>query len=366
MALFSPSSAVLGLDIGTSSLKMVELLARRKGLEVATYAQANLSNLLTEVVGDDADEIQAIASVVSRMLEQAGVATNKVVAALPSSVVFSTVLTLPVIPAQDMEQAVMFAARDVVPANLDEMVIGWSQLGQPPQMKSASVAAAVGTAAAVVMGEKTVPVFLTAAPKELVTRYTKLMEQLHLELVALEVETFPLARSLLSTPGEVALIADIGDRVTTFHIIDSGTARMSHTIDWGGSAITAAIAQTMAASFAEAEQMKMVHGLGATASEKLRGAVALAMEKIMTQAQQLIAGYQRRAGVKVAKSVLIGGGASLTGIVALWSAALGHPAMVGNPWRGLAYPQELDQRLLELGPTYAVAVGLAQRGFIAV
>src|SRR5688572_20711844 len=102
MALFSPSSAVLGLDIGTSSLKMVELLARRKGLEVATYAQANLSNLLTEVVGDDADEIQAVANTVSRMLEQSGVATDKVVAALPSSVVFSTVLTLPVIPAQDM------------------------------------------------------------------------------------------------------------------------------------------------------------------------------------------------------------------------------------------------------------------------
>lgn len=365
MAFFGPSSAVLGLDIGTSSLKVVELIARRKGLEVATYAQANLSNLLTEVTGDDADEIAAVAATVERMLERAGVATDKVVAALPSSVVFSTVLTLPDIPDQDMEKAVTFAARDVVPANLEEMVLGWSRLGQSPHMATRAAGSTNAPAAMKQSGEP-IPVFLTAAPQELVTRYTKLMERLHLELLALEVETFPLVRALLAPPHDSALIVDIGDRVTTFHIIDRGTARVSHTTDYGGHAISSAIAQAMAASLAEAEEMKVTHGLGPGASDKLRTAITNAMQPVVTQATQLLGLYQRREGRNITKSVLIGGGANLRGIAAWWSTAAGHTAAVGNPWRGLAYPKELGERLQQLGPTYAVAVGLAQRGFATV
>lgn len=366
MALFGQSSAVLGLDIGTSSLKVVELLARRKGLEVVTYAQARLSNLLTEVVGDDADEIQAVAAVVSRLLDAAGVSTDKVVAALPCSVVFSTVLMLPDIPDQDMEQAVNFAARDKVPANLDEMVLGWSRLGQPPPQNAARPAPAAPTSPALSTPPAGIPIFLTAAPQELVNRYTRLCELLQLELLALEVETFPLIRSLLVSPDDSALIADIGGRVTTFHIIDGGTPRVSHTIDLGGDAVTAAIAASLGASTEEAERMKIEHGLGESASEKLRAAVTHATQKMVMHATQLHRLYERREQRRIAKSVLIGGGAKLRGIAKLWSEALEHPTSVGNPWRGLAYPQELETRLQALGPTYAVTVGLAQRGFIQV
>lgn len=364
MALFGPSSAVIGLDIGTSSLKVVELISRRKGLEVATYAQANLSNLLTEVVGDDADEIQAVAGVVTRMLDQAGVSTDKVVAALPSSVVFSTVLTLPDIPDQDMEKAVRFAAHDVVPANLDEMVLGWSRVGSAPHMNPHVTAAP--SAPLTTPSGPAIPVFVTAAPKELVTRYTKLMEILHLELVALEVETFPLVRSLLSSPTDTALIADIGDRVTTFHIIGGGTPWVSHTIDYGGLGITQAVAQRLGVDLAAAEQMKMRHGLSNDTPPDLRAALTAATERLTTTATQLVKLYERRAGGTIPKSVLIGGGANLRGLADVWTAAAGHPATIGNPWRGLALPKELDTRLRQLGPTYAVAVGLAQRGFSRV
>lgn len=364
VALFGPSSAVVGLDIGTSSLKVVELISRRKGLEVATYAQANLSNLLTEVVGDDADEIQAVATVVTRMLDQAGVSTDKVVAALPSSVVFSTVLTLPDIPDQDMEKAVSFAARDVVPANLDEMVLGWSRVGSAPHMNPQATPAA--SAPTTTPSGPAIPVFVTAASKELVTRYTKLMEILQLELVALEVETFPLARSLLSSPTDCALITDIGDRVTTFHIIDGGTPRVSHTIEYGGYAITSLIAQRLALDIASAEQMKVEHGLNSSASKDLLAVLTTAVERVTTPALQLIKLYERREGRAIQKSVLIGGGANLRGLADVWTKAVGHQAMVGNPWRGMSFPQELDMRLQQLGPTYAVAVGLAQRGFSRV
>ncbi|MEX1997902.1 MAG: pilus assembly protein PilM [Candidatus Andersenbacteria bacterium] len=367
MALFSSSSAYIGLDIGTSSLKVVELIDRRRRLEVVTYAQANLSNLLTDVVGDDEDEIRAVAAVVSRMLDSASVSTDQVIAALPSSVVFSTVLTLPDIPEPDMDKAVHFAARDVVPANLDEMVLGWSRVGQPPHMENEKpTTAPPATPVSPSSNLQTVPVFVTAAPKDLVTRYTKLMELLRLELFALEVETFPLVRSLLTNQYDSAMIVDIGDRVTTFHIIDGGTPRVSHTIEHGGRAISANIAQALALSPAAAEQKKVEFGLINQAPPELTIAAMQVVQKILDQAQHLLQLYERKAGRALTKTVLIGGGANLRGLTAVWSEFIGHSVTVGNPWRGLAYPQTLDARLHELGPMYAVAVGLAQRGFSKV
>jgi Tfp pilus assembly PilM family ATPase len=72
--------------------------------------------------------------------------------------------------------------------------------------------------------------------------------------------------------------------------------------------------------------------------------------------------YASQNGRQVRRSILIGGGANLKHLPALWEQNIGHKAFVGNPWRGLAYPQALENRLSSLGPTYAVAVGLAERG----
>lgn len=363
MALFGSSKACVGLDIGTSSLKLVELLDRRRRIEVATYAQAALPNLLLRPVGDEQDAVRAVASVVTRMIEKAGVVTDNVVAALPSSAVFTTVLPLPALAEAEMDKAVQFAARDAVPANLDEMVLGWSRLGETPHMqgeKTALLPAVTATGSVASKGAQ--PVFLTAAPIELVRRYTQLVELLRLDLVALEVETFPLVRSLLGNGAASVLIADIGDTVTTFHMIEGGAARASRTIEYGGQHLTEAIAATMAISQAAAEEKKVQFGLAAPAPDMVKAAVETAVRELVRHAKQLLELYERTGTKRISKSVLIGGGANLKGLADYWAKALGHSTVVGNPWRGLSYPRQLEAHLRELGPTYAVAVGLAQRG----
>ncbi|MEX2055019.1 MAG: pilus assembly protein PilM, partial [Candidatus Andersenbacteria bacterium] len=205
-----------------------------------------------------------------------------------------------------------------------------------------------------------------AAPKDVVTRYTKLIDLLKLNLFALEVETFPLVRSLLAGPQDTAMIVDIGDLVTTFHIIDQGTPRVSHSIDYGGGSVTQAIAQALAIDTAAAEEKKVSVGLKGQAAQELVQVTQAATEKLWQQAKQLLELYGRKMGRRVPKTILIGGGANMRGLPEAWAASVGHPVVVGNPWRGLSFPQTLEPRLQELGPFYAVAVGLAQRGFIPV
>jgi len=371
MAFFGKPNAYVGLDIGTSSLKVVELLDRKKNVELSTYAEASVQNLLLNPPHGDVDAaIKQLKEVLKRMIDKAGVSTDAVVAALPNSIVFSTVITLPKIPDKDIDKAIHFAARDVVPADIDDMFMGWSRLGELPHMGEGEQPVATNgtTAAADKPGAKpastqttNVPIFITAAPKNIVERYQDLIAAADLELAALEVETFPLVRSLLTSETDSAMIIDIGDQSSTFHIVENGTPRLTHTIDFGGKDITQAIVEAASITQQEAEQQKFTHGITDGGPPEVRKVVASSIDTMLQQAQRLLELQQQSSSHPIRKTVLIGGGAKLKGLAEYWGEAVGHRTTVGNPWRGLTYPPALESRLKELGPTFGVAVGLAQR-----
>lgn len=366
-AFFGSPNSFLGIDIGTSSLKIVELIQRKQRIELSTYAEAPIPNVLVDQQIKTDEALEQTGSIITKMIEQAGVSTDVAVAALPNSIVFSTVTTMPRIPDKEMDKAVRFAARDLVPADLDEMVLGWSRVGTEPHMptdgKSEKKQAAKQSSATT--GEPS-PVFLTAAPQAIVERYLQLMKQLKLRLLALEVETFPLIRSLMSTPDATGLIVDIGDLNTTFHIIDTGTPRVSHTMDIGGKHITDAIAAALSISPVEAENQKAEYGLATESPSEQRTATEAVVKKQIEKAQDLINLYQQKENHTIKQAHLIGGGAKLKGLREYWGRATGVAVQLGNPWKGLSYPQALESRLQELGPTYGVAVGLALRGFSTI
>lgn len=368
MALLGKPNAYLGLDIGTSSLKIVELLNRHRRIEVATYAEANIPNLLITSRGNPDDAVRRIANVISQMLERASVSTDAAIAALPSSLVFSTVLNLPNLPPKKMNEAVHFAARDVVPANLADVFLGWSRVGSSPHMEGGPASPPSSVSPNTLdAGQQKVPVFITAAPRDIVERYSRVTDLVGLELVALEVETFPLVRSLLTGEHDSAMIVDIGDQTTTYHLIDQGTPRISHSIDYGGANITSAVALALQEDKDKASQDKAKYGVLSNAPAALSTATLAASAKMITEAQRLIALYTEQAqNDTIKKTVLIGGGAKLPGLSNLWAEKIAHQVQVGNPWRGLSYPDALQPRMSELGPTYGVAVGLAQRGINGV
>ena len=367
MSLFNSTNAFLGLDLGTSSVKVVELVNRRQRVEVGTYASAEFSHDLI-APEDPKAAVSAAAAVVNRLLDEAEVSCDTVIAALPSSIVFTTVINLPPVDDADMESAVRFAARDVVPANLDETSLSWSRLGGDPHTAGEPISQNLAPAAtnpmakAAAKDQPTIPVFVTAAPKNVIDRYTQVIAEAHLVLVALEVETFPLARSLFSLPTDSALIVDIGDQVTNYHIIDSGTPRVSHSIDYGGNDVTEAIVQASSLNAEEAESQKFKYGLSAGAPEKIHTTISQATKLIIDKAQQLQSIYAQRYHRNINKTILIGGGANLKDIAKVWSDVVKHKVIIGNPWKGLSYPNQLESKMQSIGPNYAVAVGLAHRG----
>lgn len=369
MALFGSPNAYIGVDLGTSTSKIVELVDRKRRIELTTYAESNMKNLLTNPPNGDQDAISKTADVLRQMMEQAGTSADSAVAALPGGVVFSTVLMMPQIPDSEMEKAVRFAARDIVPADIDEMVLGWSRVGSQPHMATDhadTVSSPDEQKTVPPVHDGPMPVFITAAPKDIVSRYIAVFETIQVTLLALEVETFPLVRSLLNSNSSASgtLLVDIGSRATTFHIIDGGTPRVSHTIDFGGYDVTAAVAQALNISEDDAEQSKVKKGLLLDKDDAAHSAVESAVARQAEKAKDLLNLYEQKAGKRIQRAVLIGGGANLKGLPEYWSKVVGTQTSVGNPWKGLSYPAKLEGVLTEIGPRFGVAVGLALRGMV--
>ncbi len=370
MPFFGSPNAYIGVDIGTSTSKIVELVDRRKRIELVTYAEANLQNILVNPPKGNQDAIDRTADGLRQMMEKSGAVADSAVAALPGGAVFSTVLMLPHIPEAEMEKAVRFAARDVIPADIDEMVLGWSRVGSEAHMTTdlaqAKEIKKPEESTKEEVPEGPVPVFMTAAPKDVVDRYIAVFDKLQITLLSLEVETFSLARSLLSSDAKATLLVDFGSRATTFHIIDGGIPRVSHTVDFGGYDITKNLTEALNIPEQQAEDIKNSFGISDKQEASVRERMEVLVGRQVEKAKDLLALYGQKESKKISKSILIGGGANLPGLPEYWAKELGVQTTIGDPWKGLTYPANIEPMLKEIGPRFGVAAGLALRGFAQV
>ena len=192
MALLGTPRAYLGLDIGTTNIKLVELVDRGKRHELSTYAHAPLIRSIKTV------------AIVSRMLETAQTSADALVISLPNKATFCTKLTLPDLPEPELAAAIKFKAREVVPIPLEDIELTWHK--QPGG------------------------VYLAATAKTVITQYRRLANQLNLKLVGTEAEVFPLMRTHTINTKQNILFCNIGGQETTLHFIKGGSPHSSRTI----------------------------------------------------------------------------------------------------------------------------------------
>lgn len=386
MNLFRREMTGVGVDFGTSSIKVVQLSGDGKRIALATYASAPQPNILSQATSPDA--VARMAVVLREILQKGRVGRGALSAALPVLSVFSTVLELPELPEKELASAVMLLAKNYVPSPLAEVVLGWTSIGPPEKepgrtdrvpTANEGVAAAPATASGPAADEPpgktprpTQEVFLTAAPRDLVQRYAAVFERLNTTLTALEVESFPLARSLLREDRRPTLLVDFGNRTTSYSIVERGYLRLNQAVDIGGETLTTAVAHALSLPPAEAEKRKRAEGLlplgsrgagGAESASAVSAALRPPLLEIITRGEVIRRLYEKKRGRALALVQLIGGGSRLPGLASFWTSVTGLPCEVGNPWKGIAVPTALSELLKRQGPSFAVAVGLALRPF---
>jgi type IV pilus assembly protein PilM len=348
------SKSKVGIDIGTSAIKVVEL--SRKGTR---FALENYG--FFELKGTSQGEAQSILKLpdeeivwgIKEVLKKANIKSRDVIAAIPSFSTFATVIEMPYLSEEDLAKAIPFEARKYVPIPLDEVVLDWSIVGIVEQ-PSAPIKEIKGKGT-------TVEVFLAAVPKDETARYQRIMQQAGLTLSALELENAGLIRALLGNDLSATAIVNIGGRSSSIVIVNKGYERVSHNYEIGGFEITKSIARALNVSLEKAEDLKRKLGLADSNENIVKESMVSLVDMIIFETKKTISSYEESKNQKVSRVVLVGGIVNMPNFVNYFKQRLGREVFVGNVFSRVIYPTELTPVVQELSNNFAIAAGLAMR-----
>lgn len=360
----------LGVDIGGSSLKVVQMANEKGRPKLVTYGYVERSNQLLKV--DTAEAKKKVVETIKEVIGAAKVTTNRVVAALPSYTVFSSIITLPVMKEKELDAAVRWEAKKFVPMPVEKMILDYQILDED----NAAITAAQQTSQPVTAGDDgaqvtTQPkqyskILLTAAPADLVSRYVEIFQMAGFALESLETESFALERALVGHDPSPVLLVDIGATTTNISVVVSSVPVINRSIDLGGQTITKTIANSLNVDPDRAEQFKRDFGLipsGSTGNQ-IPKRIEFMVSSVINEIRYVMNLYHNQSPKQIEKVVLAGGSAWLPNLPQYLSQALNTKVIIGDPWSRVIYPVELKPVLSEIGPRLAVAVGLAMREIV--
>jgi type IV pilus assembly protein PilM len=209
-------------------------------------------------------------------------------------------------------------------------------------------------------------ILLVAVPKEVVTQYQTLATTLGLESISLEAEVFSLARALVEKKAGIIGIIDIGARTTTCSIIERGILKLSHSFDLSGNEMTERIAKSLGMDYDKAEELKTKYGLIQTPipeGKEIKDILLPLVDLIFEEANRTFSHFFLSEGKEVEKIILAGGEANLPGLFQYSKNYFKKEVEIANPFKKIYFPPILEETLKEMGPSFAIAVGLAEREF---
>lgn len=363
MGLFSSHKGKLGVDIGTSSIKVIDLDRESNRFQLANYGMYELEPgdeaIMTGTTGrgkvaqlSNTDIINGIKGI----LKTTGMKSRDVVASIPSYPTFSTTITMPYLSEDEIAKAIPFEARKYIPVPLSEVQLDWAIVNvRKDQLKTATLTAQD------TKGQPTVEVFLVAVPKEEVKRYQDIMKGAELNLRALELENFALIRSVIGNDLSPVCIMNVGGRSTSILIVENGFQRSSHDYEVGGFEVTNAISRSLGVNLKRAEEMKRTLGMKNGSENIIREAVSSLIDSMAFEVNKSIHNYEDAKKVKINKIMLVGGLGNMPDIAPYLAGKLGRDVGLGNPMARVVLPKGLEPLRAELNSTFAVSIGLAMR-----
>lgn len=357
----SAPKSYLGIDIGTSSIKIVQLGIEENRAKLETYGfleTYGAIELLRDTIQTSSMRLldAQVVDLLKKLLEKSKVTTRNAIISIPVFSTFSALMELPDMPYKEVEAAIPYEARQYIPVPIPEVILGWNIIGKKTQE------APEGPAVAPAISK--IEVLLIATPKEVANKYANITRMLGLNLKAIEAESFALERSLIGDDKVPTVIVDIGSRVTNILMVDNGYVMINKGLDTSGNELTKILSHALNVDFRRAELLKRETGLlQRDDSERSINKVILpVIDIIINEVKRVSDFYLRHRGKKVERIILCGGSAHLPGLVDYFSASFNNlPVVIGNPWRKVIYPSSLEPILNDLGPSFSVAVGLAMR-----
>ncbi len=352
------SPSVIGIDVGSASIKIVQLKRQKGRAVLETYGEIALGPYAGTQIGRSTKlPAQKVAEALVDVMREASITTIDSAISIPMRSSMVSIIRLPKMADKQMGQMVPIEARKYIPVPISEVSLDWFVIptleNEDEQMEE-------------VDGKKvaTTDVLVVAIHNDVLNDYSSIVASAKLNTTFFEIEMFSTIRSAIDPEDATSsvLVFDMGAAATKMYIVERGIIKESHSISKGSQDITLNVANAMNIPIEHAEKLKRNFGNNTPDQDRKIGElVDLALSPIFAQANATIVSYGRRYNKVVAKMVLVGGGCLLNTFSEKASAKVGIPVQVAQPFARTESPAFLQDILKQTGLAFTTAVGLALR-----
>lgn len=336
--------SVVGIDIGSSSLKVVQLRKQGGKAVLETYGELALGPYAGAEVGQATNlPSDRIAENLKDLMREAKVTSKDCGVSIPYARSLLTLVELPYRKdPKEQKTIVELEARKYIPVPFTEVQLDWFVV--PDADLSAG------------KEKEKVNVLLVAVHNNELTLLQDVIKKADLLATFYEIEIFSTIRAVVDEPVRPVMVLDIGAGSTKIYIVERGVVITSHAIAVGSQDITRAIAASGNLPLARAEMFKKEQGLGgATESQEI------VFGRIFNEAKKVILQYETGRKQAVSGIVLTGGGAVTKELDTYAKNAFSIDVRVADPFAKTEAPAFMRPVLEEIGPEFAVAMGIAMR-----
>ena len=325
-----------------------------------TYGELSLGPYAGKPVGEATNlGVDKIIDAINDMLKEkeVNVTTRSCGIAIPFASSLMAVIELPNLPQKQLAEMVPLEARRYIPVPIAEVALDWYVIPKDKDMEMDGLQSSGET-----KQSQTVEVLIVALHNETIAKYKDIITRSFLEASFFEIEIFSTMRSILDQETAPVLLVDMGAMSTKLYIVEKGILRSSHMINRGSQKITDEISKSLGISVTDAEYLKREKGLlGEINGIAVKDVMALTLNYIFSEANQVVLAYQKKYNKNVSKVVLVGGGSALKGVVDVAKTSFQTEVVAGDPFSKVIAPAFLEKVLKDTGPEFAVAVGVALR-----
>ncbi|HEX7418712.1 MAG TPA: type IV pilus assembly protein PilM [Thermoanaerobaculia bacterium] len=345
---FSKSKNVVGLDIGSSAIKLVELKEKKGG----TYQllKMGVERLSPEAIVDGSImDSSMVVETISRLNSEKGVKNSNYATSLSGHSVIIKKISLPAMSPDELAESIQWEAEQYIPFDINDVNLDYVPLTTP------------GT------GDN-IEVILVAVKKEKINDYTSVISQTNKACVLVDVDAFALQNCYEMNydvnENRVLALVNIGASVTNVNVLSGTNSLFWRDITFGGNQYTDAIQRELSLSFEQAEELKRGKTVGDHTIQQVIPILNSVSEDFAGELRKTLDFFTATSGAeRVDEIVLAGGGSGVLNLDATLRDKFSIPVSIMDPFRNVTIDEgEFNpEELAEIGPSMAIAVGLAIR-----
>ena len=350
MGLFGKKKGLVGVDIGSSAVKAVELKVGGKGGDEYQLLNIGLEPLPPEAIVDGAImDSGAVIDAVQNLFQDNRIKTTDCATGVSGNAVIVKKISLPQMSEEELAESIHWEAEQYIPFDIQDVALDYE------------VVEGGGTGG-------NMDVLLVAVKKDKISEYTSAITQAGRNPTIVDVDVFALQNcyevNYVPDPGRVVALLNIGASIMNINVVKDGFSVFNRDIAVGGNQYTDAIQKDLNLSFEQAEALKRGEQIDEASPESLHPILQAVSENISTEIQRTFDFFRATSQEdRVDQIYLSGGAANVHGLRDLLADRLDAPVELLNPFLNVRYSEkDFDPAFLDdIGPSAAIAVGLAVR-----